>query len=69
MLTSLRRYPFHLRKKQGFKYFRMVVDVVQDLELDQEGDEDYCYDTGSWDLQEKLPEIRAFLGGYYLTSR
>ena len=68
MLTNLRRYPFHLRNRQAFKYVRMVVDVIQDLELDQEGDEDYWYDPGSRNLQEKLPEIRAFLAGYYIIS-
>ena len=68
-MLTLYRYPFHLRNKQAFKYVRMIVDVLQDLELDQESDEDYFDNAGPWILQDKLPAIRAYLAGYYFVSR
>ncbi|RYP11314.1 hypothetical protein DL764_000132 [Monosporascus ibericus] len=57
-------YPFHLRpkNKQVIQYMRMAVDIVQDLELDQEGG--YM----SLDLQDQIPGIRAFLACHYSLS-
>ncbi|RYP61613.1 hypothetical protein DL771_010065 [Monosporascus sp. 5C6A] len=57
-------YPFHLRPKnrQVVQYIRMAVDIVQDLELDQEGG--YM----SLDPQDQLPAIRAFLACHYSLS-
>ncbi|RYP17565.1 hypothetical protein DL767_009995 [Monosporascus sp. MG133] len=57
-------YPFHLRPKnrQVIQYMRMAVDIVQDLELDQEGG--YM----SLDPQDQLPGIRAFLACHYSLS-
>jgi hypothetical protein len=62
------RYPFHLRpkNKQAFQYVRMVVDIVNDLELDQDSDGD--------DLppekvgEERLEQMRTYLATYYLVS-
>ncbi|RYP44277.1 hypothetical protein DL768_009247 [Monosporascus sp. mg162] len=57
-------YPFHLRPKnrQVNQYMRMAVDIMQDLELDQEGG--YM----SLDPQDQLPGIRAFLACHYSLS-
>ncbi|RYP93142.1 hypothetical protein DL770_000716 [Monosporascus sp. CRB-9-2] len=58
-------YPFHLRPKnrQVIQYMGMAVDIVQDLELDQEGG--YM----SLDPQDQLPGIRAFLACRYSLSK
>ncbi|RYP19992.1 hypothetical protein DL765_003041 [Monosporascus sp. GIB2] len=57
-------YPFHLRPKsrQVIQYMRMAVDIVQDLELDQEGG--YM----ALDPQDQLSGIRAFLACHYSLS-
>ncbi|KAL2019598.1 hypothetical protein VTK56DRAFT_9495 [Thermocarpiscus australiensis] len=60
-------YPFHLRpkNKQAFQYIRMVVDIVNDLELDQ--------DPGTDSMEvapapERLEQIRLYLASYYLVT-
>ncbi|OIW31326.1 hypothetical protein CONLIGDRAFT_573489 [Coniochaeta ligniaria NRRL 30616] len=61
-------YPFHLRpkNKQAFQYVRMVVDIVNDLELDQDPDSD---DMPSEKVtKEGLEEIRTYLATYYFVS-
>ena len=62
------RYPFHLRpkNKQAFQYVRMVVDIVNDLELDQ--DPDGGDPTPDRVDDERLEEIRTYLATYYLVS-
>ncbi|KAH6630480.1 hypothetical protein B0J18DRAFT_102601 [Chaetomium sp. MPI-SDFR-AT-0129] len=60
-------YPFHLRPKnrQSTQYLRMVVDIVNDLELDQNPG------TDSMDAPlscQRLDEIRLYLASYFLVT-
>ncbi|KAL2158360.1 hypothetical protein VTH06DRAFT_4408 [Thermothelomyces fergusii] len=60
-------YPLHVRpkNKQSIQYLRMVVDIVNDLELDQDPGID------SMDVPptaERLDQIRLYIASYYLVS-
>jgi hypothetical protein len=68
-LTRRRRYPFHLRpkNKQGFQYIRMVTDIVNDLELDQ--DQDPSDEVPVEKVRdERVEQMRAYLATYHLVS-
>lgn len=62
------RYPFHLRPKnrQARQYFRMAMDIVRDLELDQAShNEDVEVVRAD---QQRVAGIRAYVSCYYLCS-
>ncbi|KAB5528909.1 hypothetical protein GE09DRAFT_941766, partial [Coniochaeta sp. 2T2.1] len=64
-------YPFHLRpkNKQAFQYVRMVVDMVNDLELDQDPDgEDNNLLPSQKCSDARLEQVRTYLATYYLVS-
>ncbi|KAI0201720.1 hypothetical protein F4808DRAFT_96404 [Astrocystis sublimbata] len=63
-------YPFHLRpkNKQKFQYFRMAVDIVHDLELEQIPELNHPFPTAPGAHALRLNDLRAFLGCYYAMS-
>ncbi|KAB5562695.1 hypothetical protein GE09DRAFT_756332 [Coniochaeta sp. 2T2.1] len=64
-------YPFHLRprNKQAFQYVRMVVDIVNDLELDQDPDGEDNNNLPSQKCSDaRLEQVRTYLATYYLVS-
>lgn len=64
-----RRYPFHLRPKsrQLHQYYRMAVDLVHDLELEDEAASDLAA-LAPEQCAQSLDRMRALLACFYVNS-